>query len=79
MSSFKIAIADVGIDVSMQELAEIIKKIVGFEGEFYFNTSKPDGTMVKLTDPSTKINTLGWKYKVELEDEIRKMYEWYIN
>ncbi len=78
MSSFKIAIADVGIDISIQELAEIIKKIVGFEGEFYFNTSKPDGTMVKLTDPS-KLNTLDWKHKLELEDGIEKMYEWYLN
>ena len=67
-----------GIDISIQELAEIIKKIVGFEGKFYFNTSKPDGTMVKLTD-SSKLHTLGWKHKVELEDGIRKMYEWYLN
>lgn len=66
-----------GIDISIQELAEIIKKIVGFEGEFYFNTSKPDGTMVKLTD-SSKLNALGWRYTVELEEGIRKMYEWYL-
>ena len=66
-----------GIDISIQELAEIIKKIVGFEGKFYFNTSKPDGTMAKLTDPS-KLNALGWKHTVELEEGIRKMYEWYI-
>jgi len=67
-----------GIDVSIQELAEIIKKIVGYEGEFYFNTSKPDGTMIKLTDPS-KLHELGWKHTVELEEGIRKMYEWYNN
>ena len=67
-----------GVDISIQELAEIIKKIVGFEGEFYFNTSKPDGTMVKLTDPS-KLHTLGWKHEIGLEDGIRKMYEWYLN
>ena len=65
-----------GIDISIQELAETIKKIVGYEGEFYFNTSKPDGTMVKLTDPS-KLNALGWKHRVELEEGIKKMYEWY--
>ncbi len=67
-----------GLDISIQELAEIIKKIVGFEGKFYFNTSKPDGTMVKLTDPS-KLHALGWKHSVELEDGIRKMYAWYLN
>lgn len=66
-----------GIDISIQKLAETIKKIVGFEGKFYFNTSKPDGTMVKLTDPS-KLNALGWKHTVELEEGIRKMYEWYL-
>jgi len=66
-----------GIDISIQELAEIIKKVVGFEGNFYFNTSKPDGTMVKLTDPS-KLNALGWKHATELEQGIRKVYEWYL-
>jgi GDP-L-fucose synthase len=65
-----------GVDISIRELAETIKKIVGYEGELYFNTTKPDGTMVKLTDPS-KLNVLGWKHTVELEDGIRMMYEWY--
>ena len=70
MSSFKIAIADVGIGISINELALTIKEIVKFEGKFYFSTSKPDGTMVKLTDPSN-LNALCWKHKVELEDGIR--------
>lgn len=65
-----------GIDISIKELAELIKEIVGFEGELYFNTEKPDGTMVKLTDPS-KLHALGWKHAVKLEDGIRSMYEWY--
>ena len=65
-----------GIDISIKELAETIKKIVGYEGKFYFNASKPDGTMVKLTDPS-KLNALGWKHSVELEEGIQKIYEWY--
>jgi len=65
-----------GVDISIKELAETIKKIVGYEGELYFNDTKPDGTMVKLTDPS-KLHALGWKHKVELEDGIEKMYEWY--
>jgi GDP-L-fucose synthase len=67
-----------GIDISIKELAFIIQKIIGFKGEFYFNTEKPDGTMIKLTDPS-KLHSLGWKHKVELEDGIKKMYSWYIN
>jgi len=66
-----------GIDISIKELAETIRKIVGYEGELYFNDTKPDGTMVKLTDPS-KLHSLGWKHKVELQDGIRTMYEWYL-
>ena len=66
-----------GVDISIRELAETIKKIVDYKGELYFNDTKPDGTMVKLTDPS-KLHALGWKYKVELEDGIRTMYEWYL-
>jgi len=66
-----------GIDISIQELATTIKNIVDYKGELYFNTDKPDGTMVKLTDPS-KLNSLGWKHKVELEAGIRMMYSWYM-
>ena len=67
-----------GKDISIKELAELIKNIIGFKGELYFNIDKPDGTMVKLTDPS-KLHSLGWKHKVELEDGIKTMYEWYLN
>ncbi len=66
-----------GKDISIKELAELIKNIVGFKGELYFNTQKPDGTMLKLTD-SSKLNTLGWKHKVEFEDGIKSIYEWYL-
>jgi GDP-L-fucose synthase len=66
-----------GVDISIKELAETIKKIVGYEGELYFNEDKPDGTMVKLTDPS-KLHALGWRHKVELEEGIKTMYEWYL-
>ena len=65
-----------GVDISIKELAQTIKKIVGYEGELYFDSSKPDGTMVKLTDPS-KLHALGWKHTVELEEGIRRVYEWY--
>lgn len=67
-----------GVDISIKELAELIQKIVGFKGKLYFNKSKPDGTMIKLTDPS-KLYDLGWKYKVQLEYGILKVYEWYLS
>ncbi|NCD10914.1 MAG: GDP-L-fucose synthase [Epsilonproteobacteria bacterium] len=66
-----------GIDISIKELAELIKNIIGFKGELYFNTEKPDGTMKKLTDVS-KLNSLGWKYKMDLESGIKEMYKWYL-
>ena len=66
-----------GKDISIKELAELIKEIVGFKGNLTFNTEKPDGTMVKLTDPS-KLHSLGWKHKVELQEGVKTMYEWYL-
>ncbi len=65
-----------GKDISIKELAYLIRDIVGFKGEFYFNTSKPDGTMRKVTDVS-KLHSLGWKEKTALEEGIRKVFEWY--
>lgn len=66
-----------GKDISIKELAELIQKIIGFKGSLNFNIDKPDGTMVKLTDPS-KLHSLGWKHEVELEDGIKTMFEWYL-
>lgn len=65
-----------GTDISIKDLAFMIKEIIGFEGSLFFNTSKPDGTLKKLTDPS-KLNDLGWKHTVELQQGIGKLYEWY--
>jgi GDP-L-fucose synthase len=65
-----------GEDISIAELAQKIKRIVGFKGNMVYNTSKPDGTMKKLTDVS-KLHRLGWQHKVELEEGIKKMYKWY--
>ena len=59
--------------LSIKELAFMIKEIVGFEGSVVFDTSKPDGTPRKLMDVG-RINGLGWKYKIELEDGIRSVY-----
>ena len=67
-----------GVDVSIKDLASLIKKEVGYKGSFIFNTSKPDGTMKKLTDVS-KLNGLGWKHKVSLEKGVEKMYAWYLS
>ena len=67
-----------GVDVSIKDLAKLIKKEVGYKGSFIFNTSKPDGTMQKLTDVS-KLNGLGWKHKVSLEKGVEKMYSWYLS
>jgi GDP-L-fucose synthase len=65
-----------GEDVSIKELAQIIKGITEFQGELKFNVSKPDGTPRKLMDVS-KLNKLGWKYKIGLEEGIRMVYENY--
>lgn len=66
-----------GTDVSIKELAQLICNVVGYTGKIVFDTSKPDGTPKKLLDVS-KINSLGWKAKVSLEEGIRKTYEWYL-
>lgn len=67
-----------GKEVSIKELATLIKKVVGFTGEFYFNTDKPDGTMRKLTDV-TKLHELGWHHKIEIEEGLSKLFRWYLN
>jgi len=64
----------VGSDVTIKHLAEIIQKIVGYEGEVHWNTDKPDGTPRKLMDVS-KLHNLGWKHSIELEDGIRVTYQ----
>ncbi len=63
--------------ISIKELALLIKRIVGYDWELYFDTSKPDGTPIKLTDPS-KLHALSWKHKIELEEGIKKVHEWYL-
>jgi GDP-L-fucose synthase len=63
----------VGEDISIKELALLIKEITGFKGNILFDTSKPDGTPRKLMDV-TKINTLGWKAKLDLKSGIADTY-----
>ena len=67
-----------GKEVTIKQLAELIKKVIGFEGEIKLDSSKPDGTMRKLLDVS-KINSLGWKYKTELEDGLKIAYNDFLN
>ncbi|MBW2473539.1 MAG: GDP-L-fucose synthase [Deltaproteobacteria bacterium] len=66
-----------GVDVTIRELAEAVKAVVGFEGELVFDTKKPDGTMRKLLDVS-RMKSLGWEAKVALRDGIEKTYEWFL-
>jgi len=67
-----------GEDISIKELAYLIKDIVGYNGKFYFNISKLDGTMRKVTDVS-KLHALGWRHKIDLVEGIRKVFGWYVN
>jgi GDP-L-fucose synthase len=67
-----------GQEISVSELANKIKALIGFKGDLIFNTDKPDGTMRKLTDVS-KLNQLGWKHSVELDEGLKKIYKWYLN
>jgi len=66
-----------GIDLSIKELAQIIKRIVGFEGDLVFDTTKPDGTPQKLLDVS-KLASLGWKASTDLEKGIKLSIDWYL-
>ncbi|MNU79755.1 GDP-L-fucose synthase [compost metagenome] len=67
-----------GSDITIEDLAHLVKKIVGFEGEIVFDTSKPDGTPKKQLDVS-KINGLGWKAKIDLEEGIKQSYSSFLN
>ena len=67
----------VGNDVSIRELAEIVKETVGFEGELKFDLSKPDGTPRKLLDV-TKLNAAGWTAKINLEEGVKTTYQWFL-
>ncbi|MBU2506744.1 MAG: NAD-dependent epimerase/dehydratase family protein, partial [Bacteroidetes bacterium] len=66
-----------GEDLSISELAAIIKDIVGFEGTIKYDTTKPDGTPRKLMDVS-RLHALGWKHKTSLVDGIARAYEWFL-
>lgn len=66
-----------GKEITIRELAGLIVNTVGYQGELTFDSSKPDGTMRKLTDPS-KLHNLGWHHKIDIEEGVQRMYEWYL-
>ena len=66
-----------GKEISIRELAELIVSTVGYQGQLTFDSTKPDGTMRKLTDPS-KLHALGWHHQVEIEEGVQRMYNWYL-
>lgn len=65
-----------GHEISIKDIAELIKCKIGFSGHLWFNTEKPDGTMRKLQDVS-KLNSLGWKHQIEISEGIDRIYSWY--
>ncbi|RYF97912.1 MAG: NAD-dependent epimerase/dehydratase family protein, partial [Chitinophagaceae bacterium] len=67
-----------GVDLTIKDLALLIKKVVGFEGELTFDSSKPDGTPRKLMDVS-KLHNLGWKHQIELEEGLKLAYQDYLS
>lgn len=66
-----------GYDVEIREFAEIVKKVIGYNGELVYDTSRPDGTMLKCTDVS-RIKQLGWTSRIGLEEGITRTYKWYL-
>src|SRR5690606_9661266 len=67
----------VGEDVSIKELAELVRQVVGYEGAIDFDSSKPDGTPRKLMDVS-RLNSQGWRARIGLEEGIGATYQWYL-
>ncbi len=66
-----------GKEATIAQVAEMVRQAVGFKGEIQWDSTKPDGTMRKLTDVS-KLHALGWRHKMELEDGIPALYRWYL-
>src|SRR5690554_1688538 len=67
-----------GEEISIRDLAYLVKECVDYRGLIEFDSSKPDGTMRKLTDVS-KLNALGWKHSIRVNDGVKMLYEWYLN
>lgn len=67
-----------GKEISIANLAALVAKTIGYNGKIIFDSSKPNGTMRKLCDVG-KIQSMGWRHKVEIEEGVRKLYEWYLS
>jgi len=65
-----------GKDISIRDIAYLVKKKTGFAGDLWFNAEKPDGMMKKLTDV-TKLHSLGWYHKIEIDEGVERIYDWY--
>ena len=65
-----------GKEISIRNLSAVIQEAIGYKGAISFDESKPDGTPRKLTDV-TKLNGLGWKHSIDIEEGVRRMYNWY--
>ena len=65
-----------GKEISIREVAELIQKEIGFQGEIRWDASKPDGTLKKLTDVK-KLHNLGWHHKIEIDEGVHRLYNWY--
>ncbi|MBO5660135.1 MAG: GDP-L-fucose synthase [Bacteroidaceae bacterium] len=66
-----------GKEISIREVAEKIMNEIGFKGELHWDRTKPDGTLKKLTDVS-KLHKLGWQHKIEIDEGIHRLYQWYL-
>jgi GDP-L-fucose synthase len=66
-----------GKDITIREISETMKEVVGFKGNLTFDTTKPDGSPRKLIDVS-RLSNMGWKYSIDLEDGLKKTYKWYL-
>ena len=67
-----------GKEITIRDLSQLIVDAVNYQGQISFDATKPDGTMRKLTDPS-KLHGLGWHHKIEIDEGVRRMYEWYLS
>ena len=66
-----------GKEISIKDLSDLVSKTVGYQGKIRFDSTKPDGTMRKLIDVS-KLNALGWKHQIEIEEGVKRLFEWYV-
>jgi GDP-L-fucose synthase len=67
-----------GMDITIREMAETMKQVVGFKGRLIFDTAKPDGSPRKLIDV-TRLSDLGWEYTTKLKEGLEKTYKWYLS